>query len=212
MILGNNRNFIDFIWPFCLSRKSSWMQKILLWRGSAVISLWITRNFYDAKMPVSTIQDTSRNMLQVSDLLHFVVVLFVNLPTSSGVTSLTLGSHVPPYAMKQPWRIRANTSREQLLADKITIAWWRHQMETFSALLAGEFSAQRPTTRTFGVFFDLRLNGRLSKQSWGWWFETPSRPLWRQSNEHLAYHNTNLHILWGILHIWLWPIWCSWTT
>ena len=24
---------------------------------------------------------------------------------------------------------------------------------------------------------------RLSKQSWGWWFETPSCPLWRQSNE-----------------------------
>ena len=23
---------------------------------------------------------------------------------------------------------------------------------------------------------------RLSKQSWGWWFETPSRPLWRHSN------------------------------
>ena len=32
-------------------------------------------------------------------------------------------------------------------------------------------------TRGFDVFFD--LNKRLSKQSWGWWFETPSRPLWR---------------------------------
>ena len=29
------------------------------------------------------------------------------------------------------------------------------------------------------VFFDLRLNKRLSKQSWSWWFETPSRSLWR---------------------------------
>ena len=44
--------------------------------------------------------------------------------------------------------------------------WWRHQMETFSALLAicagnspvpGEFPAQRPVTRSFYVFFDLRL-------------------------------------------------------
>ena len=26
------------------------------------------------------------------------------------------------------------------------------------------------------------LNKRLSKQSWGWWFETPSRPLWRHCN------------------------------
>ena len=61
-------------------------------------------------------------------------------------------------------------------------------METFSALLAlcegnspvtGEFLAQRPVTRSFDVFFDLRLNKRLSKQSWCRWFETQSRPLWR---------------------------------
>ena len=38
---------------------------------------------------------------------------------------------------------------------------------------------QRPVTRNFEVFFDLCLNKRLSEQSWGWWFETPSRPLWR---------------------------------
>ena len=70
-------------------------------------------------------------------------------------------------------------------------SWWRHQMETLSALLAicagnspvtGEFAAQRPVTRSFDVFFDLRLNKRLSKQSWGWWFETPSCSLWRHRN------------------------------
>ena len=38
-----------------------------------------------------------------------------------------------------------------------------------------EFPAQRPVTWSFDVFFDLRLNKLLSKQSWGWWFETPSR-------------------------------------
>ena len=38
----------------------------------------------------------------------------------------------------------------------------------------GEFPTQRPVTRSFDVFFDLRLNKRLSKQPWGWWFETPS--------------------------------------
>ena len=71
------------------------------------------------------------------------------------------------------------------------ISWWRHEMETFSALLAicainspvpGEFPAQRPVTSSFDVFFDLRLNKWLSKQSWGWWFETLSRPLWRHWN------------------------------
>ena len=37
-------------------------------------------------------------------------------------------------------------------------------------------------TRSFDVFFDLRLNKWLSKQPRGWWFETPSRPLWRHCN------------------------------
>ena len=46
----------------------------------------------------------------------------------------------------------------------------------------GEFPSQRPVTRSFDVFFDLCRNKRLSKQSWGWWFETPSCPLWRHFN------------------------------
>ena len=82
--------------------------------------------------------------------------------------------------------------------------WWRHQMETFSALLAicagnspvpGEFPAQRPVTRSFDVFFDMRLNKRLSKQSWGWWFETLSRPLWRHCNV-IVYVCSTSHTLW----------------
>ena len=43
-----------------------------------------------------------------------------------------------------------------------------------------------PVTRSFDVFFDLRPNKRLSKQSWGWWFKTPTRPLWRQSYDRDA--------------------------
>ena len=54
------------------------------------------------------------------------------------------------------------------------ITWWRHQMETFSALLVlcegnpavtGGFPSQRSVTQSFDVFFDLRLNKRLRKQS-----------------------------------------------
>ena len=47
----------------------------------------------------------------------------------------------------------------------------------------GEFPTQRPVMRSFDVFFDLCLNKRLSKQPWGWWFETPSWSLWRQCND-----------------------------
>ena len=53
--------------------------------------------------------------------------------------------------------------------------------------VTGEFPAQRPVTRSFDVCFDLRLNKRLSKRWWGWWFETPSHPLWCHCN------SDNLH-------------------
>ena len=78
-----------------------------------------------------------------------------------------------------------------LLLICFVMAWWRHQMETFSALLAicagnspvpGEFPTQRPVTRSFDVYFDLRPDNRLSKQSWGWWFETLSHSWWRHCN------------------------------
>ena len=52
--------------------------------------------------------------------------------------------------------------------------------------VTGEFPSQRPVTRSLEVFFDLRLNKRVSKQSWGWRFETSSCSLWRHSN---GYHN-----------------------
>ena len=76
------------------------------------------------------------------------------------------------------------------------------KLEPFSALLAlcagnspvtDEFPTQRPMTRSFDVFFDRCLNKRFSKQSWGWWFEMPSRPLW--------HHCNGLYCLSGLFHI-----------
>ena len=67
--------------------------------------------------------------------------------------------------------------------------------------LCGEFTGRRwlprtrPVTRRFDVFFDLSLNRRLSKQSWSWWFEMPSCPLWR-----------HCHVV-MILDLWRWPYW-----
>ena len=55
--------------------------------------------------------------------------------------------------------------------------------------VTGEFPAQRPVTWSFDVFFHLRLIIRLSKQSRGWWFETPSRPLWRHCDVILTVLN-----------------------
>ena len=56
--------------------------------------------------------------------------------------------------------------------------------------LCGEFTGPRWIPRTkasdaeLWLFFDLRLNKPLSKQSWGWWFQTLSCPLWRQCNDN----------------------------
>ena len=58
--------------------------------------------------------------------------------------------------------------------------------------ITGEFPALRPVTRSFDVFFDLRLNKRLSKQSGRWWFETLSRPLWRHSNDITMFYTLGM--------------------
>ena len=84
---------------------------------------------------------------------------------------------------------------------------WRHQMETFSVLLAicagnspasGEFPAQRPVTESFDVFLDLCLNKQLRKQSRGCSFERLSCPLWHHCNA--------LDMLLQSLQL----IWCCW--
>ena len=81
---------------------------------------------------------------------------------------------------------------------QIPQSWWRHRMETFSALMAvcegnspvtGEFPAKRPVTRIFDVFFDLRLNQQWRRRR----FETSSRSLWRHCNDDTGHggHFTN---------------------
>ena len=68
--------------------------------------------------------------------------------------------------------------------------------------------SQRPVTRSFDIFFYLRLNKGLSKQSWVWWFETPSRSLWRHCNDTFHYDpwnwigcdKTNNRSSWRLFH------------
>ena len=82
-------------------------------------------------------------------------------------------------------------------------SWWLHQMEAFSALLAicawnSPVTVKKPVTRSFDVFFDLRLNKRFRKQSWGWWFETPSHPLWRHRNDDSGFSWYRVQIKWDV--------------
>ena len=100
-----------------------------------------------------------------------------------------------------------------LTVSKRHMTLWCHNMDTLSALLTlyewnpphddvikweyfrvtgplcGEFTGHRwiPLTKASDAelccFFDLCLNKPFSKQSWGWWFERPSRALWRNAIE-----------------------------
>ena len=108
-------------------------------------------------------------------------------------TTRTLGNDIE-CKMWHCWNWSASISS----ACRPRKTWWRHQMETFSALLAicaenspvsGEFATQRPVTRGFDVYFDLRPDKRLSKQTLGWWFETPSHSLWRHRNDTYSFRD-----------------------
>ena len=60
----------------------------------------------------------------------------------------------------------------------VCVKTWRHQMETFFALLA-----ICPGNHRSPVNSPHKGQWRLNKQLYGWWFDTPSRPLWCHCNE-----------------------------
>ena len=81
-----------------------------------------------------------------------------------------------PQVQKFPWLIPQHSITSKSVFDgtlwSLRGAWWRHQMEAFSALLAicagnspgpVEFPS-RSSDAELWCFFDLRLNKRLSKQ------------------------------------------------
>ena len=108
----------------------------------------------------------------------------------------------------------------KVLLYSLLFSRWRHQMESFSALLAicagnssvtGELPAQRPVMWSLGVFFNLHLNKRLSKHWWGWWFETPLCSLWRHCNDRQFFYWFSavlFHKHWGSIQL-LQHQWCN---
>ena len=71
--------------------------------------------------------------------------------------------------------------------------------------VTGKFPAQRPVTRSFGVFFDLRPDKKLRKQSWGCWFETPSRSSRCHCNVSLFHANKTADLM-QCDPVIIWPI------
>ena len=77
----------------------------------------------------------------------------------------------------------------------------------------GEFTGHRwiPRTKTSDAelcfFYDLHLNKRLSKQWRGWWFDTPSHPLWRHCSAKVKDETITGHVDPMDMQHWLSYLW-----
>ena len=136
---------------------------------------------------------------------HYCAWLWPSIATCLDICRHSNGKRQVPYMYQSEFESLSWICAPREKCRHSDISWWRHQMQTFSALLAfcagnspvtDEFPSQRPMTRSFDVFFDLRMNKSLGKQSWGWWFETPFRSLWRHFNVvTLPFQlKTNIHL------------------
>ena len=130
-------------------------------------------NFNTKSRDCESAIDLTKWTWQISCGLVYVnpSISFSNALLPQWMAKIDPGSHFMARMNTDTFRHLCNIQHTALFFT----TWWRHQKETFSALLAlcagnslvaGEFPAQKPVTRSFNVFFDLRLNKRLSKQPW----------------------------------------------
>ena len=100
-------------------------------------------------------------------------------------------------------------------------AWWRHQMETFSALLAlyagispvtGELPSQSQWRGALMFSFICAWTNGWPKKSRCRLFETPSRPLWRHCNGWCALFWCLMSLLLLLWCLYRWAFNSFWTT
>ena len=132
-------------------------------------------------------QEQRRSMNQNSIMSLMNIILFVWAMLSQ--QKVTIAFH-----KKYPCPPTAQQTELDALDPSCTTLYRIHTITTETSMMTSSnghifrvtghlCGEQRPVTRSFGLFFDLRLNKRLNKQSWGWWFETLSHPLWSHRNE-----------------------------
>ena len=96
----------------------------------------------------------------------------------SGYTSLKTGLAIPGYC----WDCHLCTLSLLPRRCKSPSGRW-YQMRHNDVIKWKHFPRYWPAANGTELWYFLRLNKRLSEQSWRRWFETPSRSLWRHCNE-----------------------------
>ena len=178
---------------------------ILGLRPANDVSYWLGASLESVVHYCKDMANTKRFILFICSttaiLSHCSVYLeFLNtLPRFHSNIYMNIGVFVMHVYMNYTFNVNGSCFHKacRLAITHDDVIKWKH----FARLLGicagnspvpGEFPAQRPVTRSFDVFFDLRLNKRLSKQSWGWWFETLSCSLWRHCDDLV----TPLKLIW----------------
>ena len=152
-------------------------EKLEVWKQITIT--WLMRHSISNRRQTVFNRLLSLHRWKYQSLLNWLVRCDGNPPLTSGFTSLMTSSNGNIFRVTGP------------LCGEFTGP--------------GEFHAQRPVTRRFDVFFDLRLNKRLSKQPGGWWFDTPSWSLWRQCNALKASNAESISMSWR-RHVSLMPV------
>ena len=175
--------------------------------SSGVIRQHYTRN---NKHMVCALE-TSNHLMPTFALLLVLAVVTTSIGVASGYK---VGIMMTPLSVFSDWcgllwsytNTFIHIFKSEILHRHWGNPWWRHEMGTFATLLA-LYGGNPPVTGgsyhkalwrgAFDVFFDLRLNKRLSKLSTPRWFEMPPRLFWRHCNAQ--WNNNKEH--WKMNHM-----------
>ena len=199
---------------FCFHFRQAWLLLILIgiWESGDHSGLWAQPMRHNVTLklhwlstyPEWSLRQTARRWGLVMEYFSFTFWQIFT-PLSVRCWPAVMCVKLIYFTLLDRRYIVVTLQRLQFETDGFVCLWIIHMMTSSNGNIVrvtghlcgeftgpGEFPAQRQVARSFDIFFDLRPNKRLSKQPWGWWFETPSWSLWRHCNEMLLIHMTIL--------------------
>ena len=161
------------------------------WSETPWCSLWRHNNKRTSQTQWSPslvfIYDTAISSVQDRMALKFKVTVFQSIPRSSVIFDENYSSSIcnKLYHIYGPDCVVKSSIKRM---SPLMMTSSNGNIFRVTGLLWGEppvtdgFPSKRQVTRSFDVFFGLRLNKRLSKHSRRQWFDTPPYSLWRHCN------------------------------